>query len=96
MQEGVSVRETFPISDEEVTMKRYRVSGSSLGGWCAMGLVLTVALAQAAPPAPPPAAQGKLERLRIAVAALGWDTNFTWRTARSGLARGLGLRRAEL
>jgi ABC-type transport system substrate-binding protein len=85
MKEGVSFRETFPISDEEVTMKRYRVSGSSMGGVFAMGLVLTVALAQAAPPAPPPAAQGKLERLRIAVAALGWDTNFTWRTARSGL-----------
>jgi peptide/nickel transport system substrate-binding protein len=42
-----------------------------------MGLVTTVAWAQA--PAKP-----KLERLRIAVAPLGWDTNFTWLQSRSG------------
>ncbi|MBI3328604.1 MAG: hypothetical protein HYZ81_18115 [Nitrospinae bacterium] len=49
--------------------------------------VLAVAAAQPATPTPTPPspAKAKLQRLRIAVAALGWDTNFTWRTARSGL-----------
>jgi len=32
-----------------------------------------------------PAHAAKLERLKIAITASGWDTNFTWRTARSGL-----------
>jgi ABC-type transport system substrate-binding protein len=34
--------------------------------------------------APTVLAQSKLERLRIAVAPLGWDTNFTWLQSRSG------------
>jgi ABC-type transport system substrate-binding protein len=42
--------------------------------------VAAVAWAQTAPsPARP-----KLERLRVAVAPLGWDTNFTWLNPRSG------------
>jgi hypothetical protein len=45
-----------------------------LGILCVIGLVVTVAWAQTAPPPAP--AKGKLERLRIAVAPLGWDTNF--------------------
>src|SRR5262249_27721198 len=31
------------------------------------------------------AAKAKLERLRVAVAPLGWDTNFTWLQSRSGM-----------
>ena len=47
---------------------------------CAIGLVVTVAWAQTA--APP--AKAKLERLRIAVAPLGYDTNFSWLQSLSG------------
>jgi ABC-type transport system substrate-binding protein len=47
---------------------------------CALGLVVTVAWAQTA--APP--AKAKLERLRIAVAPLGYDTNFSWLQSVSG------------
>src|SRR5712692_10773099 len=43
---------------------------------------MNVAWAQA--PASPPA-RGKLERLIIAVAPLGWDTNFSWLQSRSGM-----------
>jgi ABC-type transport system substrate-binding protein len=32
-----------------------------------------------------PAQAAKLERLRIAVAPLGWDTNYTWLQSRSGM-----------
>ena len=46
----------------------------------ALGLVAIVAWAQTA--APP--AKAKLERLKIAVAPLGWDTNFSWLQSRSG------------
>jgi hypothetical protein len=49
---------------------------------CVLGLVVTVAWAHTAPPPAP--AKGKLERLRIAVVPLGWDTNFTWLNPRSG------------
>ncbi len=45
------------------------------GGLCLGG---TVAWSQTAPAKP------KLERLKIAVAPLGWDTNFTWQQSRSG------------
>jgi ABC-type transport system substrate-binding protein len=44
----------------------------------AIGLATTVAWAQTTP------VKGKLERLKIAVAPLGWDTNFTWLQSRSG------------
>ncbi|MBI3325103.1 MAG: ABC transporter substrate-binding protein [Nitrospinae bacterium] len=52
-----------------------------------VSLVLPVAIAGAQPstPTPSPPAKGKLERLRIAVAPLGWDTNFTWLQSRSGM-----------
>jgi ABC-type transport system substrate-binding protein len=42
-------------------------------------------VAHAATPVPPPPAKAKLERLRIAVAPLGWDTNLTWLQSRSGM-----------
>jgi ABC-type transport system substrate-binding protein len=42
----------------------------------ALGLVAMVAWGQTTP--------AKLERLKIAVAPLGWDTNFTWLQSRSG------------
>ena len=46
-------------------------------------LELAVAVAWAQTPAP--SAKTKLERLRVAVAPLGWDTNFTWLQSRSGM-----------
>src|SRR6266511_824323 len=60
--------------------------GAILGVLLAIGQVVAVACAQAATPAPTPPspAPGKLERLRIAVAPVGWDTNFTWLNPRSG------------
>src|SRR5712692_1716248 len=47
---------------------------------CAIGFVAIVAWAQTA--APP--AKAKLERLKIAVAPLGYDTNFSWLQSVSG------------
>src|SRR2546426_9909277 len=67
---------------EESTMKRWSRCGALLGVLCAIGLTVTVAWAQTAPPPAP--VKAKLERLRIAVAPLGWDTNFTWLNPRSG------------
>ena len=63
--------------------------GSTRGGlWAGLlaGCLVLVANTYAATTAPmtPAAVQGKLERLRIAVAPLGWDTNFTWLQSRSG------------
>jgi ABC-type transport system substrate-binding protein len=52
---------------------------------CAIGLLVGVASAQAATPSPSPAGKGKLERLRVAVAPVGWDTNFSWLHPRSGM-----------
>src|ERR671922_2828029 len=67
---------------EEVRMNSYCTRRAIVGVVCAMGLIVTLTWAQtAAPPAP---AKGKLERLRIAVAPVGWDTNFTWLNPRSG------------
>jgi ABC-type transport system substrate-binding protein len=43
-----------------------------------MGWAVAVAWVQ------PAAAQPKVERLKIAVAPLGWDTNYTWLQSRSG------------
>src|SRR5262245_36315836 len=45
-----------------------------------VGLVVTVAWACMASPAH----AAKLERLKIAVAPIGYDTNFTWLNPRSG------------
>jgi ABC-type transport system substrate-binding protein len=52
--------------------------GALWGVVLAVGLVMHVAWAQVP-------AKGKLERLIIAVAPLGWDTNFTWLQSRSGM-----------
>jgi len=49
--------------------------------WLVLGLVITVAWVGTAAPVH----AAKLERLRIAVAPLGWDTNFTWLQSRSGM-----------
>src|SRR5713101_6849803 len=67
---------------EEFRMNRYCKRRAIVGVVCAMGLIVTIAWAQTA--APPSPAKGKLERLRIAVAPVGWDTNFTWLNPRSG------------
>src|SRR6266853_4799142 len=48
---------------------------------CAIGLVASGAWAQTATPP----AKAKLERLRIAVAPLGYDTNFSWMHTISGM-----------
>src|SRR5262247_3368247 len=48
------------------------------------GVVLTVVLVMNIAWAQAPA-RGKLERLVVAVAPLGWDTNFTWLQSRSGM-----------
>ena len=61
-------------------MQRRGRWGTLVGVMGAIGLVTMVAWAQTA--APP--AKAKLERLKIAVAPLGWDTNFTWLQSRSG------------
>src|SRR6266581_4281948 len=63
-------------------MQRWGTRGALGGIVLAAMLVVSVAWAQA--PASPPA-KGKLERLIIAVAPLGWDTNFTWLQSRSGM-----------
>ena len=44
---------------------------------CALGFAVTMAWAQPA--------KAKLERLKVAIAPLGWDTNFTWLQSRSGM-----------
>jgi len=60
-------------------MRRWGTRGALWGiVLCALGLAVAVAWAQPAP------AKAKLERLKIAVAPLGWDTNFTWLQSRSG------------
>src|SRR6266571_8249935 len=60
-------------------MQRFLSRGSVVGVLLVMGLEVTVAWVCMAPPAH----AAKLERLRIAVAPLGWDTNFTWLAPRS-------------
>ena len=45
---------------------------------------LTCAYAGTTSPTSPSSASAKLERLRIAIAPLGWDTNYTWLQSRSG------------
>src|SRR6266508_4052395 len=69
---------------KEIGMKRGVNDGGMMGLWCVIGLLVTVASVSAGTPAPQPAAKPKIERLRIAVAPLGWDTNFTWLQSRSG------------
>src|SRR5437667_6808234 len=62
-------------------MQRYGRWRTLVGVVGAIGLVVTMAWAQTA--APP--AKAKLERLRIAVAPLGYDTNFSWLHTISGM-----------
>ena len=62
-------------------MQRWWYRAMLWGIVCIFGLVVTVAWAQTTAPSAKP----KLERLRIAVAPLGWDTNFTWLQSRSGM-----------
>src|SRR6266581_9325095 len=60
-------------------MQRFLWRGSVVGALLVVGLGVTVAwVCRAAP-----AHAAKLERLRIAVAPLGFDTNFTWLAPRS-------------
>src|SRR5712691_6467901 len=60
-------------------MQRFLWRGSVVGALFVMGLVVTVTWIGMAPPAH----AAKLERLKIAVAPTGWDTNFTWLNPRS-------------
>jgi ABC-type transport system substrate-binding protein len=50
--------------------------GVVLGFLVTLGLTVTMAWAQP---------KAKLERLKVAIAPLGWDTNFTWLQSRSGM-----------
>jgi peptide/nickel transport system substrate-binding protein len=66
-------------------MKKGLIGKDFLVGLFALCLVLTVAATDGATIAPTSSAvSGKLERLKIAVAPLGWDTNYTWLQSRSG------------
>src|SRR5207248_11591818 len=60
-------------------MQRLLWRGSVVRVLFVRGLVVTVAWLCMAPPA----YAAKLERLKIAVAPTGWDTNFTWLNRRS-------------
>ena len=61
-------------------MQRSMWRGSAVGVLLVIGLVATVVGGFTAAPAH----AAKLERLKIAVAPIGYDTNFTWLNARSG------------
>src|SRR5947207_1326155 len=63
-------------------MQQWGTRGALWGAVLTVAFVTSLAWAQA--PASPPA-KGKLERLKIAVAPLGWDTNFSWLQSRSGM-----------
>ena len=67
-------------------MRRWSGWRAVAGVWMTVGMMMAVAVhaGTATPPTPPPA-RAKLERLRIAIAPLGWDTNFTWLQSRSGM-----------
>ena len=52
-----------------------------LAGWCVLGLTVTLVWAQTAVSP----AKTKLERLKIAVAPLGFDSNLSWSHTISGL-----------
>src|SRR5215510_3399980 len=59
-------------------MGRWGTRGALWRAVLTVVLITNVAWAQAP-------AKGKLERLVVAVAPLGWDTNFTWLQSRSGM-----------
>ena len=54
------------------------------GSWVTVLLVVGVLVTLAWIGSVAPAHETQLERLKIAVAPLGWDTNFTWLNPRSG------------
>src|SRR5215471_15346932 len=62
-------------------MQRRMYRGMLWGIVCVLELMVAMAWAQT----PTPSTKTKLERLRVAVAPLGWDTNFTWLQSRSGM-----------
>src|SRR5215468_6195504 len=62
-------------------MQRWMYRGMLWGIVCVLALMVAMAWAQT----PTPSTKTKLERLRVAVAPLGWDTNFTWLQSRSGM-----------
>jgi ABC-type transport system substrate-binding protein len=62
----------------------YRKAIEAGVGALVVGLSLVCADAGTTAPASPAAPQAKLQRLRIAIAPLGWDTNYTWLQSRSG------------
>src|SRR5215813_3549027 len=66
------------METEEGKMQRWSRHVALWGVVLTVILVTNVAWAQAP-------ARGKLERLVVAVAPLGWDTNFTWLQSRSGM-----------
>src|SRR5262245_36614620 len=61
-------------------MQRSPGRGPMAGVLLVMGLVVTIVWVSMAASAH----AAKLERLKISVAPLGWDTNFTWLNPRSG------------
>ena len=67
-------------------MKRGLTRSDSWAALLVLCLVAAFATTHAATTAPTPssAVQRKLERLKVAVAPLGWDTNYTWLQSRSG------------
>jgi ABC-type transport system substrate-binding protein len=67
------------MKDEEGSMQKRGVHRAWWIVLCALGLAASVAWGQ------PVASKAKLERLVVAVAPLGWDTNFTWLQSRSGM-----------
>jgi dipeptide transport system substrate-binding protein len=67
-------------------MRRWKRRWAPVGIWLAIGFVmLGTAHAGTATPTTSATAPAKLERLRIAIAPLGWDTNYTWLQSRSGM-----------
>jgi hypothetical protein len=52
-------------------------------GVVALALLISLAGADAGTPSTASPAAAKLARLRIAIAPLGWDTNYTWLQSRS-------------
>src|SRR5688572_5150847 len=67
-------------------MRSWMRWGAAAGAWLAAGVAMAVVVhAGTATPTTSAAAPAKLERLRIAIAPLGWDTNYTWLQSRSGM-----------
>jgi len=66
-------------------MKRGLQRRSLFTLWWVIAMLLAATSIHAGAPAPPSAAKPKLERLKIAVAPIGWDTNFSWLHPRSGM-----------